>query len=57
MLTVSLLIVMPKNFLPIVTSPVAEAPLLEADLDMLCQLSLMIETLTLDAVQVAEEPV
>ena len=57
MLTVSLLMVMPKNFSPIVTVPEAVAPLLEVVFDTSYQEASVMEVEQLTAVQVADVPV
>ena len=57
MLIVSLSVVIPMTFRPIVTAAIAELPLLVADLDITYQSVSVILTLQLDAVQVEELPV
>lgn len=56
-LSVSLSTVIPSHFLPIVNSPRADATLLLAVLDTVYQLSFVMVTLQLEAVQVAVVPV
>ena len=56
-LTGTLSTVMPRNFLPMVSSPTAAFPLLVADLDTIYQFVLVMVTSQLAAVQATVVPV